>query len=41
MITDDDATRTPATYPDHIDTPEGPVTFFDPLGCRLNLVRQL
>ncbi|WP_138923070.1 dihydroorotase [Sulfitobacter sp. BSw21498] len=24
-------TRTPATYPDHIDTPEGPVTVFDPL----------
>jgi dihydroorotase len=24
-------TRTPATYPDHIDTPEGPVTVFDPM----------
>jgi len=24
-------TRTPATYPDHIDTPDGPVTVFDPM----------
>ena len=24
-------TRTPATYPDHIDTAEGPVTVFDPM----------